>query len=234
MKTRRVSMGLKRLLLKNTFFQIAAQIISIAMGMAVNMVLARYLGVEGFGRYNYVFAFYFFFLSLNDFGTNTIVIREVSKKREEAGEIISAMVGMKLVISLVSILIAWSIILIMHRPPEMKASLFLYAFMLPILALQLPLIVFQIDLKMEYPSMLAICNRLVEFLLLMIAVWKGLGVPGLICALVFADALFIPIYWFLSKKLIQLSVKFDLKIWKSIFRSSIPLGLAGLLGLFFY
>src|SRR3972149_9386949 len=75
-------LSLRRVLIKNTGVQMAAHGISTAIGLATMFVLSRYLGVEGFGQYNYIFAFFYLFITINDFGVNTIVVREVSKQRE--------------------------------------------------------------------------------------------------------------------------------------------------------
>ncbi|HET8562618.1 MAG TPA: oligosaccharide flippase family protein, partial [Candidatus Binatia bacterium] len=69
---------LKQLLVRNTGVQLLAHTISLAIGLLTTLVLSRYLKVEGFAQFNYIFAFFYFFRSINDFGANVIVVRAIS------------------------------------------------------------------------------------------------------------------------------------------------------------
>ncbi len=85
-----IDLSLQRLLLKNTGVQIAPQAVSLVVGLATSLVLSRYLGMEGFGQFNCTFAFFYFFLNINDFGVTTIAVRDASKQRERVGVAIEA------------------------------------------------------------------------------------------------------------------------------------------------
>ena len=108
--------SLKSVLIRNTIFQGVGHIVSLGIGLATTMVLSRYLGVEKFGQFSYIFVFYYFFLFLNDFGVGVIVVREVSKQRERAGEIIGGMLSFKLLLSLIVVFAAWGTIWLMNFP----------------------------------------------------------------------------------------------------------------------
>src|SRR3989337_3717734 len=127
-------LSLRRVLIKNTGVQMAAHGISTAIGLATMFVLSRYLGVEGFGQYNYIFAFFYLFITINDFGVNTIVVREISKQRERAGEIIGAMLSFKVLLAAISILVAWAVIWLMKFPEGLRNALYLFALILPMIA----------------------------------------------------------------------------------------------------
>ena len=154
------------LLIKNTAVQMMGYGISLTFGLVSTGVISRYLGVEGFGQFNYIFAFFYFFLSLNDFGVNTVVVREVSKHRERAGEIIGAMLTFKLLVALTLVLAAWITIWRMHFSGELRNALCVYALILPVMALQLPSVIFQVVLKFEYPAMIGIGIKVINFSLL--------------------------------------------------------------------
>ncbi len=220
--------NLKTLLIKNTGFQLVAHAVSMGIGLVTTIVLSRYLGVEGFGQFNYVFAFFYFFLSINDFGVNAIVVREVSQQRERAGEIIGAMLSFKLLLAAVSVLLAWATIWLMDFPEELRNALFLYTLILPVIALQLPAVIFQVTLKMEYPSVIGIFNRVFGFLLLMIAVWMGYGLTAFVAALILAEVASLAVLLKYARAFVRPAYKLDPKLWKEVLRSSIPLGVMGL------
>ncbi len=224
------SINVKRLLIKNTGFQLFSHVVSLGIGLVTTMVLSRYLGVERFGQFNYIFAFFYFFLSINDFGVNVIVVREISKQRERAGEIIGAMLTFKLLVATFSILVAWTTIWAMSFPEALRNAFFLYALILPVLALQLPGVIFQVLLKMEYPAFIGIFNRALGFCFMMIVVWMGYGLVALVAALLLSEVASLRIVWKYARSFVRPVYGFDPSMWKEILRLSVPLGTAGLFG----
>ena len=220
--------GLRALLLKNTGFQIMSQVISLGIGLVTAWVLSRYLGVEGFGQFNYIFAFFYFFLTLNDLGVNTIVVRSSSQEPDRAGEIIGAMLSFKLILSLISVVIAWTAIAWFDFPTNLRNSLFLYTLILPVIALELPSAIFQVVLRLDYPSMIGMMNRVVGFLLLVGVVWMKRGLLGLTAAMVLAEVVYLLVLLKFSMMFVRPIFKVDFGIWKKILRSSITIGIAGI------
>ncbi len=222
------AINVKSLLIKNTGFQLVSHAVSLGIGLVTTMVLSRYLGVERFGQFNYIFAFFYFFLSINDFGVSVIVVREISKQRERAGEIIGAMLSFKLLLTAISVPAAWVAIWLMEFPEELKITLFLYTLILPVMALQLPAVIFQVLLKMEYPSLIGIFSRVLSFLLLMIMVWMGYGLTGLVLALILAEVASLVVLLKYARSFVRPVWRFDPLLWRQVLVSSIPLGLAGI------
>lgn len=220
--------SLRSALIKNTGVQIAAQALSLCVGLMTAMVLSRYLGVEGFGQFNYIFAFFYFFLTINDFGVNVIVVREISKRREKAGEIIGAMLSFKLILAVGSMLTAWAIIRLMNFPEGLKNALFVYTLILPVLALELPAAIFQALLKLEYPALIGIVNRVLGFLLLMLMVWTGYGLTALVGMLVLVETGSLLLILKHSRPFVRPIWRFKPQLWKDVLRSSITLGVMGI------
>ncbi|NWG32634.1 MAG: oligosaccharide flippase family protein, partial [Rhodocyclaceae bacterium] len=69
------------------FKNISAMLVAEALGFPLNFVLtlllARYLGVEGFGNYSFVMAFVLVFQLIADAGLSNILIREIAVNREQ-------------------------------------------------------------------------------------------------------------------------------------------------------
>ena len=113
------------------------------MGVITIALLSRYLGVDAFGQYNYIFAFYYFFVVINDLGIDVIVVREASRNPSHAEKIIGTMRTFKLLIAIVSLFAAWGIIHRMNFPEPLNLSLKIYALILPLSAFQLSGSIFQ-------------------------------------------------------------------------------------------
>ena len=165
--------ALRRLLLRNTTIQLVAQAVALLTGLGNSLVLSRYLGVEGFGQFSYVFAFYYFFLTLNDFGVNSIVLREVSQRREKAAELIGAMLAFKVGLSLLLLIGAWVVVWMMQLPVDLRNALWVFGLILPLLALQLPMVIFQVNLEAGRPALVGAVNRCLGFILVLDAKEKA-------------------------------------------------------------
>lgn len=220
---------LKTLLIRNTGFQVLAHVISLLLGLATTTILSRYLGVERFGQFNYIFAFFIFFLSISDFGVNVVVVREISKQRERAAEIIGSMLSLKLVFSGGSVLAAWTVIWLLEFSAELRSALLLYALILPLTAAQLPAVIFQALLKLEYPSLIGIGSRTLSFLLTVGAAWLGYDLVGLIAALILSELATAALLLTYSRSFVRPVWSCNPRLWREVLRSSVPLGVMGLL-----
>lgn len=73
-----------RVVARNALSLVSANLISNAIGFAVTIVLVRYLGVEGIGRYTYVTTYAVLFGILSNFGLYLVLTREVAAAPQEA------------------------------------------------------------------------------------------------------------------------------------------------------
>lgn len=224
------ALNIRRRLVKNVSAQMMANAISSGIGLFTTAILSRYLGVEWFGKFNYIFAFFYFFLSFNDFGMNTIVIREVSQRREQAGELIGAMLSFKFLLAILSMIIAWITIWLMDFPTDLRNAMSVFALILPVTALELPVVMYQILLKMNRPSMFAVLNKGMSFLLMMGVVWAGYRLTALAAALVLAEVALLIVLLRDTRALVRPVWRISPALWANILRSSVPLGIAGLFG----
>lgn len=219
-------MNFKQLLVKNTGVQLGAQAVSLLTGLAVNAILSRKLGVEGFGQFNYIFAFYYFFLSLNDFGTNTIVVREVARDRSRAEEIFGTMLLFKTFLAAISMICACIIILMMNFPPELRNALLLFSLILPLTALQLPALIFQVLLKAEYPALIGSISKIIILILLALSGYLGWTLWSIVLVFLSGEACSLAGMLMFSRKFTRPKFYFNIPVSKEILRSSVPLGLA--------
>lgn len=86
-KSQRLSPGLRKII-SNTGWLFADRILRLGVGLFVSVWVARYLGPEQYGLYNYTTAFVSLFLPLSTLGINNIVIRDLVKNSSEKNEIL--------------------------------------------------------------------------------------------------------------------------------------------------
>jgi len=222
--------GLTRRLWKNTLAQAGAQLAGLAVGLATAMVLSRHLGVDGFAQFNYVFAFLYFFVAVNDFGVNVVVVREVAQRPDRAGEILGSVLIMKLGVAAASVLAAWAVIWLIEFPPALRTALAVYALVLPVLAGQLPAVIFQVRGRLGYPALIGVASRCLGLALTMGALWVGGGVVTVVAAALVGELAGLVALWIAARRFVRLRWRSDLGIWRRVLRSSLPLGVAGLFG----
>jgi O-antigen/teichoic acid export membrane protein len=217
-------------LVKNTGVQLAAQAVSLLTGLLTSVLLARYLGVGGFGQFNYLFAFFYFFLALNDFGVSTILVREVAQQPRRAEELIGAMLTFRMLLSAASVAAAWGAVGLLGYPRELRNALWVFALVLPANALQLPAVIFQVLLKAEYQAAGTVLSRVVGLALVAGTVWLGRGLAAIAASLVVAELLAALVQMRWASRYFRVAFRVRPAVWKEVLRSSVPYGLALLAG----
>lgn len=198
------------------------------LGLATIFLLSRYLGVERFGKLNYIFAFFYFFLTLSDFGINTVLVREISRDRSRAESFLGGMLSFKALLAAFSILTAWAVISRLGFERELRHGLLIYALALFPIALQLPSVIYTVLLKIGRLSFLSLLNKGIGFILLLAVIHLERGLAALSLALVLGEVLFLLILLKDTRQWVRLQWRLDPVLWGRILRSSIPLGVTGL------
>lgn len=94
----------------NMKWMVGERILQMLIGLVINMVTARYLGVNNYGIINYVSSFIAFFTPICTLGLEGIIIKELLDHLQKQGEVIGTAMGMRIISSLLSMV---SILLIL-------------------------------------------------------------------------------------------------------------------------
>ena len=91
------------------------RILQMAIALVINMITARYLGVNNYGIINYVASYISFFTPICSLGLESIVIKELVDKPKDQGEIIGTAMGMRVVSSFFSMFAIVIFLLLIDR-----------------------------------------------------------------------------------------------------------------------
>jgi O-antigen/teichoic acid export membrane protein len=91
--------GVASRILHNTVLLTASSLVVRALGLAMVMVLARYLGAKGYGTYQRAEAFVFLFSIVANLGLDFILTREVARHGPRVSEYLSGVVVLKLLLA---------------------------------------------------------------------------------------------------------------------------------------
>ncbi len=89
---------------KNTSWLFAEKIFRIITVLFVGIWMARYLGPEKFGLYNYAISFAGIFMAISTLGLDSIVVRELVKAENQANELIGTAFWLKLITAVLALL----------------------------------------------------------------------------------------------------------------------------------
>lgn len=89
---------------RNTYFISAGQVLRLFLALLMYPVATRYLGDADFGRYSLATTIMFIVFLFNDFGINTLMVREVAKDKEKAKEFYGNAITLKIMLTVVSAL----------------------------------------------------------------------------------------------------------------------------------
>jgi len=101
-------------ILHNSGWLFADKILRMGLGLFVGLWVARYLGVEQFGLWNYSIAFASLFSAFSTLGLDAIVIRELVKHPERQNLLLGSAFLLKLVGGSVALLISMLAIYLLH------------------------------------------------------------------------------------------------------------------------
>ena len=215
--------GLRTLIVRNLTIQSIAEAVALACGLASAVLLSRHLGVTGFGVFNYVFAFMYFFLTLNDLGINTIAVREISRAPERAARLLGGLLTLRLTLAVGILAAAWLTIWVWPMDPALRVPLTVFALILPLNALNVPGLIFQTSMRFELAAAALVTNRVLGLAFMVLMIAAGRGVTAMLVALLAAEVCGLVVTWMLAGRLVRLQWVFDRAIWRTVLHASIPL-----------
>ncbi|MFM6222797.1 MAG: flippase, partial [Dolichospermum sp.] len=99
------------------------RILRMGVGLFVGVWVARYLGVQQFGVFNYATAFVALFSTLSTLGLDSIVVRSIVREPEKRAEILGTAFWLKLFGGVAALLLAVSSIIVVRHDDQLTISL---------------------------------------------------------------------------------------------------------------
>ncbi len=110
-------------IIANTGWLFADRILRMGVGLFVGVWVARYLGVQQFGVFNYATAFVALFSTLSTLGLDAIVVRSIVREPEKRAEILGTAFWLKLFGGVAALVLAVSSIILVRHDDQLTISL---------------------------------------------------------------------------------------------------------------
>ena len=228
-------MVIARKIAYNVVVSSISKVFSTVLALVSIGIITRYLGASGFGEYATVLAFLSFFSAIADLGLNQTVTREISRPGAKESDIMGRIFPLRVTASLVMVIIAPAIALFFPYPTEVKQAIVIVALSFVFSSsYQILNGVFQKNLAMDKVAISEFLGKLLQVIVIIIAVKLGAGFNWIIASLLFNMAFCFMLIFSLSKKYIHFKIKIDVKYWKNFLRTSYPLGLAAIINIIYF
>ncbi len=98
---------------KNTFFLVSSQLVQKAFGFLLILFLARFLTIQDFGIYSFVFSFIVMFNVIADAGLSSFLVREIAKDRQSTAKLLGSSALIKVFLSIAAMALLYCAIVLL-------------------------------------------------------------------------------------------------------------------------
>lgn len=222
-----IYLGTVQRVAKNTGIVIIGNVISRLISLVVIIYLARYLGIVGFGKFTFVFAYLAFFMLLPDLGLQNILVREISRNPSKAPNVIGNSYIIRLILSIIAIVLSMITITFVSYPEDTKTYVYIAAFTLLFQSFSnLHSSLFIANLRMEYDVYAKLVFRILSACLILRVIFLHGTLAQIMAIMVFSEVIRMLISYMFSRKFVKPRFEIDLGLWKYLIKESLPLALS--------
>jgi O-antigen/teichoic acid export membrane protein len=215
---------------RNTGIVTVGDIIFRIISLFVIIYLARYLGTEGFGKYNFVFAYLAFFGVIPDLGLYTILVREMSRDESIAPKVIGNLYIIKLILTIFAVVLSIVVISFLPYPADTTAYVYTAAFTMFFLSFtDIYVAIFQANLRMEYSVIAKLAFKFISAGLILWVIFSHGTLMQVIIILVISEMVKTLISYLFARKFVRPRFEIDFGLWKYLLREALPIALSSVI-----
>ena len=220
-------MSTLKIILKNTGWQLFANILNKLFSLILLVYLARGLGEIEFGKYSFANSFIQIFIVMADLGLSLLTIREVAKENNKASKYLGNFTILKILLSLC----AFSAIIVIINLLPYPASTVRVVYVLSVYFIFTSLSTFFRCImnafeKMEYDATLSLFEKFITVALCFIFLKSGYGLIPISYAFLTGGTIgLIMSFVLVVKKFVKPDFHIDLSFWKVSLKDAFPFAL---------
>ena len=218
-------MNLLRRVTENTLFIAGSRVLGKACSFLVVLIMARVLGVEGFGKFAFVTAYLALFGVLCDPGLDLIVIREASRDLKGSQRLVGNAILMKSAIAVVVYGAALCTALLLGYEPDKRLYVAIAGAGFLLAPLTLYSSAFFSALALRAPALLELASKVLSLALVGLVVLAGGGLALMIAAIVSAGAAEAAGKVMLARRRFRPQLRPEPTLWKYLLKEVWPMAL---------
>jgi O-antigen/teichoic acid export membrane protein len=193
------------------------------LALFLSVYLARYLGAEYFGEYNFVLTYLSLFVFVANFGLDPILIRDLSRNASEADRIASNIFIIRLLTSLFSIALSIFFVKALGYSEETISYVSTLSIILLLQGISyLFESVFNANLKMSYSAIGLVASKSLYTIFVFVLISQDRGLIDILHAYIIAELIRTIITMYYSRNFISLMYRVDISLWRSLFKQCLP------------
>jgi len=212
----------------NLLWGLISRVLGLVTGMASVMLMSRHLQPAGYGKYNLALAVVGFAAVFTDFGLNNIAVREMSRNRGERARLFGNLLLLKTVLAVLCLLGVGIFVLWGDMAADIRQAVWIAAFSLFFTTLSSAELIFQVELKLWYPSLVTTVAGLLSLGLIAAGVARGWTVAAFVLIYAGSSLLNGMALLLYAIRLLTPCLRLDLALWKRLVLEAWPVGLQGL------
>jgi O-antigen/teichoic acid export membrane protein len=223
-------MSTARTIARSSILLLIGQIVSLGIAAVYAILIARYLGVTGFGLLSTAIAFTAVFAPLTSLGLTTLATREVARDKSLAGKYLGNLFIIEIALAIGTFCLIALAAYVLRYPQQ--TIILIYILALSVVCAGFTGVfqsLFQAFERMEYQAIGLILSTVATFVVVIWGITARLGVVWFASAY-FVGSLAVAIYsvTVYSKNFSLPHIEIDMKFWKRIFPEALPFALTGL------
>jgi O-antigen/teichoic acid export membrane protein len=211
-----------------TAINVAGRLVGVVLGVAVAAILARALGVSGFGQLSLVLALVGLAGNAGDFGLSQIAVRDMAADPDRRPEILGSLVTVRLLLSVALMALVVGVVLVMLPAGSARWMGVLVAMTIPLGALGALQAGAQARLRPEVMSYVTVGQSVVWLALVAGLAYFHASLAAYGAAFLLAGLAQSALAWALVRPVTAVTWRPRWSVVRPLLRSALPLGLAGL------
>ncbi|MBD3310424.1 oligosaccharide flippase family protein [Candidatus Woesearchaeota archaeon] len=221
----------------NTVVLFMSNLLTHFISFLIIVSVARYLGDVGLGKYSFAFSFMLIVFTVGaNFGVNTLIIREIAKKKQLVEKYLSNSLSALVLLSLLAAAVGTIIIYFTRSDIEITVVVLL-AGITSILdkvnnVFKSVLTAFEM---IPYISVIMVVERIVALAVALFVLLSGYGIIMFMLAFVISNLIMAIVYYIVTAKKITIPrLSLELDVWKRLFIKGAPFWFTGMFTILYY
>ena len=212
--------------------------LALGVGLIATILVTHHLGVRGYGDLTAVTVYISLFSVFFDLGIPTVVVRELSRRKAQPADLIGQALALRLGLAVMVAVAAGLLALPIYSgssKDQIRLGILIALPMILFGAVSSTLsTLFQAELRMSRLAAAEVVSQAVTVGLIGLAIVFDRGFYAIVGAFVVGNAAFALLTVVLFKKLAPIRPRIDLRVWRWLFRQSLPLGVALVLNTIYF
>lgn len=195
--------------------------------MVIIIIVARYLGENGFGKYSFVFAFTTLFSIISDMGLSSLAIREISRHKDIANKYLTNFIFAKGILSAFTFIFIYIAMNSLKYPNDTMHAVYIAgAYVITDSFTQFLISFFRAFEKMVYETIIRTIEKVIILILIIGFIYSGFGLIEIVSAFLISSIVtLILCFYIVYKRFARPNLSLDSKFIIRHIKEALPFGM---------